>query len=267
MISSKLIGLIFVFRTFFPCDFDDSCNLTEDDVGSIGVPSDDPCLENCLCVPLDPIEEVIGLFPTLVNEPINGLWSGTQESKSLEYTRDEREEHDRKVAGGFLGKPEAKSAEKKSGTIPCIKPGASPVKKSGVITWIKPGAGPSETPETEELKRSWSNHYLRLGFGCKKRRSKRALKQQKLQRKRNNEEVLQTQRRCSHCQTQNTPLWRMGPMGPRTLCNACGVRYNTGRLLPEYRPAASPTFNKLKHSNFHKKIIRRRQGCFVHQIF
>lgn len=30
---------------------------------------------------------------------------------------------------------------------------------------------------------------------------------------------------CSACGTQTTPVWRAGPHGPKTLCNACGVRY------------------------------------------
>lgn len=33
-------------------------------------------------------------------------------------------------------------------------------------------------------------------------------------------------KRCAHCNTQTTPLWRNGPDGPKTLCNACGVRDN-----------------------------------------
>ncbi|KAK8663754.1 hypothetical protein V6N13_083559 [Hibiscus sabdariffa] len=72
------------------------------------------------------------------------------------------------------------------------------------------------------------------------------------------ERNLGARRKCSHCLVENTPQWRMGPLGPKTLCNACGVRYKSGRLLPEYRPAASPTFDVAKHSNFHKKILRRR---------
>lgn len=27
------------------------------------------------------------------------------------------------------------------------------------------------------------------------------------------------------CCMQSTPVWRAGPAGPKTLCNACGVRY------------------------------------------
>lgn len=30
---------------------------------------------------------------------------------------------------------------------------------------------------------------------------------------------------CTTCGTQSTPVWRAGPHGPKTLCNACGVRY------------------------------------------
>ncbi|KAL1804057.1 hypothetical protein DCAR_0935755 [Daucus carota subsp. sativus] len=66
-------------------------------------------------------------------------------------------------------------------------------------------------------------------------------------------------RKCQHCQTEQTPLWRAGPMGPKTLCNACGVRYKSGRLVPEYRPASSPTFSSKLHSNSHKKIMEKRR--------
>ncbi|XP_047973132.1 GATA transcription factor 12-like [Salvia hispanica] len=80
-------------------------------------------------------------------------------------------------------------------------------------------------------------------------------------------------RKCLHCATDKTPQWRTGPMGPKTLCNACGVRYKSGRLVPEYRPAASPTFTLTKHSNSHRKVmeLRRQKEAvraqqFHHQI-
>ncbi|GFR49765.1 hypothetical protein Agub_g11928 [Astrephomene gubernaculifera] len=34
-----------------------------------------------------------------------------------------------------------------------------------------------------------------------------------------------TGRTCMSCGVTSTPQWREGPMGPKTLCNACGVRY------------------------------------------
>ncbi|KAJ4831549.1 hypothetical protein Tsubulata_017974 [Turnera subulata] len=70
---------------------------------------------------------------------------------------------------------------------------------------------------------------------------------------------VQFQRRCSHCQVQKTPQWRTGPLGPKTLCNACGVRYKSGRLFPEYRPACSPTFSGDIHSNSHRKVLEMRR--------
>ncbi|XP_023913533.1 GATA transcription factor 1 [Quercus suber] len=69
-------------------------------------------------------------------------------------------------------------------------------------------------------------------------------------------------RKCQHCGAEKTPQWRAGPLGPKTLCNACGVRYKSGRLVPEYRPASSPTFSPKMHSNSHRKIVemRRQKG-------
>lgn len=69
----------------------------------------------------------------------------------------------------------------------------------------------------------------------------------------------QQPRRCSHCGVQKTPQWRAGPLGAKTLCNACGVRFKSGRLLPEYRPACSPTFSSELHSNNHRKVLEMRR--------
>eukprot|EP00253_Pinus_taeda_P003124 PITA_03124 len=49
---------------------------------------------------------------------------------------------------------------------------------------------------------------------------------------------------CTDCKTVKTPLWRNGPQGPKSLCNACGIRYKklgkrpTGNLE---RPSSPPT--------------------------
>ncbi|RWR85623.1 GATA transcription factor 20-like protein [Cinnamomum micranthum f. kanehirae] len=34
---------------------------------------------------------------------------------------------------------------------------------------------------------------------------------------------------CTDCNTSETPLWRSGPAGPKSLCNACGIRYRKRR--------------------------------------
>jgi len=74
-----------------------------------------------------------------------------------------------------------------------------------------------------------------------------------------NDPELCSGRKCLHCGSEKTPQWRTGPLGPKTLCNACGVRYKSGRLVPEYRPAASPTFVSAKHSNSHRKVLELRR--------
>ncbi|XP_011100134.1 GATA transcription factor 4-like [Sesamum indicum] len=86
----------------------------------------------------------------------------------------------------------------------------------------------------------------------KKPRSKRPNRLDSLQTKSRNN--FTKRRRCSHCEAENTPQWRMGPEGPKTLCNACGVRYKSGRLVP----AASPTFDRMKHSNYHRRIMQKK---------
>lgn len=45
-------------------------------------------------------------------------------------------------------------------------------------------------------------------------------------------------RSCTYCGTRFTPMWRRGPDGAGTLCNACGVRWKSGKLSQGKR---SPT--------------------------
>jgi len=38
-------------------------------------------------------------------------------------------------------------------------------------------------------------------------------------------EMSSRSKECLYCKTANTPLWRVGPDGCKTLCNACGIRW------------------------------------------
>lgn len=42
--------------------------------------------------------------------------------------------------------------------------------------------------------------------------------------------------RCHSCNTTETPEWRRGPDGARTLCNACGLRMILYSLLTMIAP-------------------------------
>ncbi|KAJ1277663.1 hypothetical protein BS78_04G020700 [Paspalum vaginatum] len=63
-------------------------------------------------------------------------------------------------------------------------------------------------------------------------------------------------RACTHCDETETPQWRAGPYGAGTLCNACGIRYRDGKLVPGYRPSSSPSFRSDMHSNRYRKAVR-----------
>ncbi|CEP09229.1 hypothetical protein [Parasitella parasitica] len=51
-----------------------------------------------------------------------------------------------------------------------------------------------------------------------------------------------TERRktCTRCHTSNSPEWRRGPDGHKTLCNACGLRYSRLRSKQWRSTAANP---------------------------
>uniref|UniRef100_A0A0A9G6G0 GATA-type domain-containing protein n=1 Tax=Arundo donax TaxID=35708 RepID=A0A0A9G6G0_ARUDO len=46
---------------------------------------------------------------------------------------------------------------------------------------------------------------------------------------------------CSDCNTTKTPLWRSGPCGPKSLCNACGIRQRKARRAMMASGASSIT--------------------------
>ncbi|XP_040997392.1 putative GATA transcription factor 22 [Juglans microcarpa x Juglans regia] len=45
----------------------------------------------------------------------------------------------------------------------------------------------------------------------------------------NSNNVNAAARVCADCSTTTTPLWRSGPRGPKSLCNACGIRQRKAR--------------------------------------
>ncbi|KMZ70012.1 GATA transcription factor 16 [Zostera marina] len=56
---------------------------------------------------------------------------------------------------------------------------------------------------------------------------------------------------CQICRTTKTPLWRGGPSGPKSLCNACGIRHRKKRreLHVSCYPTAATKPKKKENSN------------------
>ncbi|KAI3979050.1 hypothetical protein MKX01_016225 [Papaver californicum] len=64
-----------------------------------------------------------------------------------------------------------------------------------------------------------------------------------------------TRKSCVDCQTSKTPLWRGGPAGPKSLCNACGIRYRKKRrAILGLKKEESDQVKKEKKDNHHHKI-------------
>ncbi|KAJ0020658.1 hypothetical protein Pint_31285 [Pistacia integerrima] len=56
-------------------------------------------------------------------------------------------------------------------------------------------------------------------------------------------------KRCTNynCNTNDTPMWRRGPLGPKTLCNACGIKY---RKEEEKRKAKEAARNRDSNNEY-----------------
>ncbi|KAJ8749418.1 hypothetical protein K2173_025462 [Erythroxylum novogranatense] len=61
---------------------------------------------------------------------------------------------------------------------------------------------------------------------------------------------------CVDCHTTRTPCWRSGPDGPRTLCNACGIRYRKEKraVLGLHKPGTERGKKKIGRSNSADKM-------------
>ncbi|XXG64237.1 hypothetical protein AAC387_Pa05g2239 [Persea americana] len=55
------------------------------------------------------------------------------------------------------------------------------------------------------------------------------IRSQSWDHKKSNNSTSNVIRVCADCNTTKTPLWRSGPRGPKSLCNACGIRQRKAR--------------------------------------
>ncbi|KAK6159832.1 hypothetical protein DH2020_003213 [Rehmannia glutinosa] len=69
---------------------------------------------------------------------------------------------------------------------------------------------------------------------------------------------VETKRCCSDCKTTKTPLWRSGPTGPKSLCNACGIRYRKKRPNPSTGATTTTSAATAKNDGRKGKIGKTR---------
>ncbi|XP_044499420.1 GATA transcription factor 15-like [Mangifera indica] len=55
---------------------------------------------------------------------------------------------------------------------------------------------------------------------------------------------------CTDCKTTKTPLWRGGPAGPKSLCNACGIKYRKKKRVTESLNSRRPEKRKDKTTHY-----------------
>ncbi|KAK3224124.1 hypothetical protein Dsin_011149 [Dipteronia sinensis] len=60
-------------------------------------------------------------------------------------------------------------------------------------------------------------------------------------------------RRCANCDTTSTPLWRNGPRGPKSLCNACGIRFKKEERRATAANANSSTASGAMEQQYHQQ--------------
>ncbi|KAI8099125.1 uncharacterized protein BX664DRAFT_354599 [Halteromyces radiatus] len=70
-------------------------------------------------------------------------------------------------------------------------------------------------------------------------------------------------KRCESCQTSQSPEWRRGPSGHRTLCNACGLRYSRSLARQEQRTTLSPI---ISHASIQQQQQNIQQNDSIQQM-
>ncbi|MCO5562079.1 hypothetical protein L7F22_015705 [Adiantum nelumboides] len=66
-------------------------------------------------------------------------------------------------------------------------------------------------------------------------------------------------RTCTVCGTSKTPLWRSGPHGPKSLCNACGIRFKKARRGSSESADCAPVLQRSPSIKSSLKAAKRKQ--------
>ncbi|KAF7843391.1 GATA transcription factor 9 [Senna tora] len=213
-------------------------------------PFGDPQFSGDLCVPCDDMAEL----EWLSNFVEDSSFSAQDELKTLHLLSGAT------TASAFGAKPQTPESSSSSETLPPFPTDAT--RNAPFFPPETPLPGKARSKRSRAAPGDWSTRLLHLATPTATTAAEAKQLQSKSSsaaKKRESSNSDSSGRKCLHCAAEKTPQWRTGPMGPKTLCNACGVRFKSGRLVPEYRPAASPTFVSTKHSNSHRKVLELRR--------
>ncbi|XP_028778954.1 GATA transcription factor 9-like [Neltuma alba] len=214
-------------------------------------PFGDHQLSGELCVPYDDMAELEWL-----SNFVEDSFTAQDELKTLHLLSGTT------TASAFGAKPQTPESSSSSETLPPFAPDAA--RNAPFFRPETPLPGKARSKRSRAAPGDWSTRFLHLvtpGPHDQTTTTEAKPVQAKATavKKRESSNSDSSGRKCLHCAAEKTPQWRTGPMGPKTLCNACGVRYKSGRLVAEYRPAASPTFVSTRHSNSHRKVLELRR--------
>ncbi|RLN07274.1 putative GATA transcription factor 22 [Panicum miliaceum] len=95
-------------------------------------------------------------------------------------------------------------------------------------------------PAKMKIMRKATSEYPEGGAARKPRRRAQAHQDESQQLQ---QQAMGVVRVCSDCNTTKTPLWRSGPCGPKSLCNACGIRQRKARRAMAAAAAAAAASN------------------------
>lgn len=94
-------------------------------------------------------------------------------------------------------------------------------------------------PEKMAIMRKATSEFHEGGAARKPRRRAQAHQDENQKQQQQQQLAMGVVRVCSDCSTTKTPLWRSGPCGPKSLCNACGIRQRKARRAMAAAAAAA----------------------------
>ncbi|KAJ0507544.1 putative transcription factor C2C2-GATA family [Helianthus annuus] len=71
-------------------------------------------------------------------------------------------------------------------------------------------------------------------------------------------------RRCANCDTTSTPLWRNGPRGPKSLCNACGIRFKKEERRANAAATATTNVGDTTETQHYQQMMNMNANPWVH---